>query len=223
MRQQRHPLLAFTAILLSISILLTSCGSTTVIRSVPSGAKLYMDNEFVGTTPYDHYDTKIVGSKTSMRLTLDGFEACNVTLTRNEEVDAGAAVASFFVFPIPLLWIMKYKPVHTYELKPLNGTMVDEAVVAPEQFVNSSSAATSDDKALSDDKVMRLKQLKQMLDVNILTKTEFDTQKQRILDSSPKALTDANVVKLRQLKQLLDTDVLTTSEYETQKKLILDK
>ncbi len=223
MRQQRNPFNVAIAILLAGSIVLAGCGSTTVIRSVPSGAKLYMDGEYVGTTPYDHYDTKIVGSKTQLRLKLEGYENYHATLSRSEEVDVGAAVASFLVFPIPLLWIMKYKPVHTYELVPTNGEVVEDVIIAPEQNLAPAGASTADDKVLNDDKIMRLRQLKQMLDVKILTQAEFDAQKQRLLDNHPKTLTDADVVKLRKLKQLVDTSALTESEFETQKQLILNK
>lgn len=223
MSQKRHPFAAVTAILLSGCLLFAGCGSTTVIRTVPSGAKLYMDNEYMGTTPYDHFDTKIVGSKTNLHFKMEGYEEFDITLSRSEEVDVGAAVASFFVFPIPLLWIMKYKPIHTYELTPLNGEIADDVTIAPEQAIYSDGSTSSDDKAMNDDKIMRLKQLKQMLDVNILTQAEFDTLKSLVLNNDSKALTDADVVKLRELKKLMDSDVLTTNEFETQKNLILTK
>ena len=118
---------------------------------------------------------------------------------------------------------MKYKPVHTYELVPFNDKVVEDVVIASEQQLTPTGASTVDDKVLNDDKMMRLRQLKQMLDVKILTQAEFDAQKQRLLDNHPKTLTDADVVKLRQLKQLVDASALTESEFETQKQLILNK
>lgn len=77
-----------------------------------------MNEELVGTTPYAHSDTRIVGSTTRLRLEKEGYETLNSSFTRNEEVDAGAIVGGIFLM-FPYLWTMKYKPSHTYELVPL--------------------------------------------------------------------------------------------------------
>ncbi len=106
------------ALFLAIAIMATSCASTTLIHSIPSGAKVYIDGEPAGTTPYAHTDTKIVGSATQIKLKKEGYEDHNVVITRDEEVDVGALIAGFF-FYVPFLWVMKYKPAHTYELTPV--------------------------------------------------------------------------------------------------------
>lgn len=103
---------------MAVIFLLASCASTTMIQSSPSGAAVYIDGEKVGTTPYSHTDTKIVASSTHITLKKEGFQDLNVTMVRNEEVDAGAVVAGIFVW-VPFLWTMKYKPVHNYELVPV--------------------------------------------------------------------------------------------------------
>jgi len=51
---------------LAVAILFASCSSSTMIVSNPSSAKLYVDDEMVGETPYRHRDSKIVGSTTSV-------------------------------------------------------------------------------------------------------------------------------------------------------------
>lgn len=66
-------------------VCLDACASTTIIHSDPEGAKLYIDGESCGTTPYTYSDTKIVGSTTHIRLVKDGYEDANVGLQRNEE------------------------------------------------------------------------------------------------------------------------------------------
>ncbi len=40
------------ALFMAGAMLFTSCASTTMIHSIPSGAKLYVDGEPVGSTPY---------------------------------------------------------------------------------------------------------------------------------------------------------------------------
>lgn len=106
------------SLLLAVSVLLSGCASTTMIRSNPDGAKVYLNEELAGTTPYLHSDTRIVGSTTRVRLEKEGYEALHSSFSRNEEVDAGAIIGGIF-FLFPFLWTMKYKPAHTYELVPL--------------------------------------------------------------------------------------------------------
>jgi len=101
----------------------TACASSTVIESRPPGAKVILNGESVGKTPYTMTDTKFVGSTTTVRLELDGYEPYNTAISRSEEVDIppiiggiclGASVVGLAFF----LWSMKYKPTHVYELTP---------------------------------------------------------------------------------------------------------
>jgi hypothetical protein len=87
-------------------------------QSSPSGAKLYMNGEPVGTTPYTHTDTKIVGSTTILKITSEGYEDFNGVLKRDEEVNVGAIIGGIFLL-FPFLWVMDYKPTHNFELVPV--------------------------------------------------------------------------------------------------------
>ncbi|MDX9773626.1 MAG: PEGA domain-containing protein [Bacteroidales bacterium] len=111
--------LQIAAVLLSCVILFSGCASTTIINSMPNGAKLYVDGEPVGTTPYTYTDTKIVGSATPIRLVMEGYDDFNGVLKRNEEANVGAIIGGVFLL-FPFLWTMDYKSTHTYELIPQN-------------------------------------------------------------------------------------------------------
>lgn len=116
MTTRRHSLplrLAAASTLLAFA----SCASTTMIQSQPTGAKVYLNGEPVGVTPYAMTDTKIVGTTTMVRLEYPGYEPLNGVIARNEELDVGACIGGFFVL-VPWLWIMRYKPVHVFELHP---------------------------------------------------------------------------------------------------------
>src|SRR4030042_6788768 len=106
-------------LILSTSILLSSCASTTMFQTTPSGAKLYMNDEPVGNTPYTYTDTKIVGTTTVVKIKAEGYEEFNGVLKRNEEANVGAIIGGIFLL-FPFLWTMDYKPSHTYELIPVN-------------------------------------------------------------------------------------------------------
>ncbi len=146
-------------------VLFTSCASTTMIESVPSGAKVYLDDNYVGETPYKMTDTKIMFTCTYLRLEKDGFEILNTDICRDEEVDIGAVVGGCFVW-VPFLWTMKYYPNHTYELQPL----VYEENQVPYRPEHQES------------KYNKLRELKTLLDDGVITEEEFEKEKKKILE-----------------------------------------
>lgn len=161
------------SLLLAGSILLTSCSSTTLIQSNPSGAKVYLNDEPVGKTPYKYTDTKIVGSTTVVKLEKEGYDPLIASFSRNEEVDAGAVVGGIF-FWFPFLWTMKYKPNHMYELIPSTGTEQPPVQQVQQNLPSIKSKAE------------RLREFKQLLDEKVITQEEFEKEKKKILEEEEK-------------------------------------
>jgi hypothetical protein len=124
------------AIVLAFSVLFASCASTTLIQTEPSGAKVYMNEEYKGVTPLSYSDTKIVGSITSVRFEKEGYETLYTTLTRNESADVGAIIGGIF-FLFPFLWTMQYNPTHMYELRPLQQASLDVKAEQPATLTDS--------------------------------------------------------------------------------------
>lgn len=150
---------------LSGVILFTSCSSTTMINSNPTNAKLYINEEFVGETPYKYRDSKIVGSTNTVKLEKEGFNTLNTSFSKDEELDVGALIGGIF-FLVPFLWVMKYKPNRTFDLKPLSfeSSKTDQAIQ-----INSSKAS-------------RIKELKNMMDEKLISPEEFEREKKKILE-----------------------------------------
>ncbi|HHZ96068.1 MAG TPA: PEGA domain-containing protein [Flavobacteriales bacterium] len=117
MRASKSILTSFS--LLSLVFLLAGCSSSTMIQSIPSGAKVYLDSEYAGTTPYLMEDMKISWTSTRVELKEEGYENFVVRITKDEEVNVGAIIGGLF-FLVPFAWVMDYKPTHTYELKELS-------------------------------------------------------------------------------------------------------
>ncbi len=159
-------------LLLAGSILFTSCASTTMIQSNPSGAKVYLNSESVGTTPFTYRDTKIVGSLTTVELEKEGFDPFYTSFSRNEEADVGAIIGGIFLL-FPFLWTMRYKPLRTYELIPSSYN---------EQTVPTTNSKESQVKSKAD----KLRELKQLLDDKIITQEEYEKEKQKILEQDEK-------------------------------------
>ncbi len=109
---------------------LTGCASSTLITSEPEGAKLYINEEPVGVTPYKHRDKKPVGSTIDVRLEMPGYDTKHASISRDEEVVVAAVIGAVFVL-IPAIWIMGYKASHRYELTPLDAKPAVQAEAAP--------------------------------------------------------------------------------------------
>lgn len=152
----------------ALLIVFASCTSTTLIQSTPSKAKVYIDGMHVGETPYIYSDSKIVGSSMMIKLEKEGYKPLVSNITRDEEVDVGALIGGVF-FMVPFLWTMKYKSVHSYELKPQGEDTAIESrnVLAPQK-------STAD----------KLRELKQLLDEGVITQGEFDKEKTKILEAN---------------------------------------
>lgn len=149
-------------LILTASVLLTSCSSSTMITSSPSGAKLFLNGEAVGTTPYKYSDTKIVGATTNIKFEKEGYETLETSFSRSEKVNVGAIIGGCFVL-VPFLWTMGYNPTHNYELPPLTGAKV-------EHLKNNSKSE-------------ELRSLKQLLDDDVITAEEYEKEKKKILDN----------------------------------------
>lgn len=160
MKQQGLNLMA---IFMSALILFTSCSSTTLISSEPSGAQVYLNGERMGKTPYTHTDTKILGTCTTLRLEKEGYESFNTVFCRNEEADVGAIIGGVFLL-FPFLWTMKYKPGRSYELIPLKDN--------------------GEETILDENKREKLRELKEMFDEGLINKEEYDAQRKKILQGA---------------------------------------
>lgn len=165
-----------SAVLFALIVLFSGCASSTLIKSYPTGAKVYINGEPVGKTPYLYSDTKILGSITNIDLVKEGYEPLYTSIERNEQVDVGAIVGGFF-FGVPFLWTLQYNPTHNYELIPLEQSQSQNSdVLAPEE--NDSKPIP---QAVSP-KVQRLRELKQLLDEKVITTEDYEKQKQKILN-----------------------------------------
>lgn len=169
----------YPIVLLTIVLFLTGCVSSTLIQSNPSGAKVFVNGEHVGYTPYWYSDTKVLGSITNIDLVKDGYEPIYTSIQRNEQVDVGAVIGGFCL-GFPFLWTLNYYPTHSYELAPLISQPNQKA---PENL-NSQSVPTQTQPAQISTKSQRLRELKQLLDEKLINNDDFEKQKQKILESN---------------------------------------
>ena len=101
--------------ILSLLAILTGCASSTVIRSRPDGAKVYVDNVSMGTTPLQYSDTAIAGTVKPIRLKKDGYKPLD-TVIRKDQFKVGPCIGGALVL-FPFVWILGYPDVYEFELE----------------------------------------------------------------------------------------------------------
>jgi len=73
---------------------------------------------------------------------------------------------------------------------------------------------------MSGDNLDRLMKLKSLMDSGVITKEEFEAQKNKLIHGSSSS--DSVESKLKDLKSLLDSGAITQSEYDEQKRKLLE-
>ena len=68
---------------------LLGCASSTLIKSDPPGAKLYLNGQDLGETPYTYSDTAAAGTIRTVILKKEGYKDFNGTIKR-EQLSVGA-------------------------------------------------------------------------------------------------------------------------------------
>jgi hypothetical protein len=96
---------------------LVGCSSSTMIKSIPPGAKLYLDGQYKGETPCTHSDSKILMTSKTVILKKEGYKDFTSTITK-EEARIGPIIGGIFVL-VPLLWMLGYPSEYAFEMEKL--------------------------------------------------------------------------------------------------------
>ncbi|PCI82127.1 MAG: PEGA domain-containing protein [SAR86 cluster bacterium] len=103
-------------LLILVTMLVTACSSSTVIRSSDPESRIYVNGEYMGTGRAVYTDQKVAFSKNDVEIRKDGCVAENYSFRRSEEADVGAIIGGIFL-TVPFLWVTEYKPHHGYDFE----------------------------------------------------------------------------------------------------------
>ena len=103
--------------LLTVLSFLLGCASTTLIKSNPPGAKLQVDGQSVGETPYFYTDKAASGTVKTVALKKEGYKDSN-GLVRREKLSASALIGGIFLI-VPFVWILEYPSQYNFEMEKL--------------------------------------------------------------------------------------------------------
>lgn len=93
---------------------ISACSSGTSIRVSDPDARIYVNDEYVGTGKGYYSDRKPAFSKQEVTVRKDGCAEQSYSFRRNERPDVGAIVSAYYL-AVPVLWLTQYKDRHAYE------------------------------------------------------------------------------------------------------------
>ncbi len=96
---------------------LFGCASSTVIKSNPPGAKMYLDGQYKCETPCTHKDTAPMGTTRTVVLKKEGYRDTTGQI-RREVLSNDALIGGIFLL-VPFIWILEYPPEYTYDMEKL--------------------------------------------------------------------------------------------------------
>ena len=112
--------------LLFSTLSLFACSSSMKITTLPEGAKVYIDQEYKGVTPYVYSDKRPLWTELNIKLTKDNYEDFNIKVQKADgELNYGAGCGGLFCIGIAglpfSLWLFNYPEEKTFELIPKKG------------------------------------------------------------------------------------------------------
>lgn len=99
---------------IATALALTSCSSSTSIRVTDPEARIYVNDEYVGTGKARYSDRKPAFTKQEVTVRREGCAEQTYVMRRNERPDVGAIVSAYWLY-VPILWFTQYKERHAYE------------------------------------------------------------------------------------------------------------
>ena len=105
------------ALFVVLSLLFVGCASTTVIKSNPDHADIYLGDIKKGTTPYELTDSKILYSTERVKLVKEGYKTLRTEIKKNATLNVGALVGTILV-GVPIFWVIGYEKEYFYEMEP---------------------------------------------------------------------------------------------------------
>ena len=100
-------------VLILCVFILFGCASSTLIRSIPDGAKVKKDGVLIGLTPFNNWDRSISFSEKKFTLERDGYKEKNIILKKDV-----LHISRFFFPPILALpWLFGYDEQYFFELE----------------------------------------------------------------------------------------------------------
>jgi hypothetical protein len=95
------------------ALILFGCASSTVIKTIPEGAKVKKNGQLMGITPYDHWDREVSGYTNKFTLQMDGYKDKEITIEKDVFYFHRLILPPVLAWP----WLYGYNPGYYFELE----------------------------------------------------------------------------------------------------------
>ena len=99
-----------------ICAILVGCATTTTIKTIPPGARAYVDDQLLGETPVEFSDSSAFWTRRRLVLSKDGHRDKEVRL-RKDRLRTGPLIGTILI-TVPVFWLFADPEEVTYELEP---------------------------------------------------------------------------------------------------------
>ena len=142
-----------------------ACASTKIIETQPPGARVFVDGQYVGTTPYELTARRVFWQKKVIRVKKEGYHPQDFVASRGERLNPGAFIGGFFFWPL-FFWAGAYDDETTLYLSP------DLAAPAMAASDSTDAVVPPAPKTLEE----RRATLERMYESGALTKKEYEAE-----------------------------------------------
>lgn len=106
------------AVLMIVAVFVSGCATSTVIKTVPENAEVYIDGQLKGNSPVTHSDSEPAWSKKTVLLKKPGYKDKTVEL-KKEKVQVGPIIGGVLLL-FPFIWMFGYEDSVSFDLELLN-------------------------------------------------------------------------------------------------------
>lgn len=103
------------ALVLVVAFALTACSHRVSVNSNPTGARTYVDDQFIGLTPASFVERSGRGTEFQIRLEKDGYR--NVNAKEKQGINLTFLVLSVFTCGLGILWSFTLEDRYDYSLE----------------------------------------------------------------------------------------------------------
>ncbi len=156
-----------------IGIIQSGCASTTMIKSDPAGASVYVSEQLIGKTPVSFSDLNFARGCTSIRLKKEGYESSISEICRDAGINLGAIIGGFFTFGLTFAWYQDHPRQYVFALEREGESSKERHNIDEGQVFEIGTT-----RALGDE----LRVLEQMMDDKLLTGDEYQKRRKEIFE-----------------------------------------
>jgi hypothetical protein len=115
MPKKRISLLMLILVVLSI----VNCATTTMIKTIPEGADIFLQGDLMGKTPWKLEDNYSLPEEVTIRLEREGYVPLEVRLEKETSYILGViSLVPYPPFPLSYFWTWKFDKSYSFKLTP---------------------------------------------------------------------------------------------------------